>query len=58
MEAELTESSEIDSKADNLEVTEEADIDEAIQMYLKKNKRNKHIKRQCTLILIRSTHMK
>ena len=30
MEAEPTESSEIDSKNDNLAVTEEADVDEAI----------------------------
>ena len=36
MEAELTELSEIDSKTDNLAVTEEADFDEAIPMYLKK----------------------
>ena len=36
MEAELTELSEIDSKTDNLAVTEEADVDEAIPMYIKK----------------------
>ena len=35
MEAELTESSEIYSKTDNLVVTEEAGVDEAIPMYLK-----------------------
>ena len=34
MEAERTESSEINSKTDNLEVTEEADDDEAIPIYL------------------------
>ena len=34
MEAELTESSEIDSKTDNLVVTEEADVDEEITIYL------------------------
>ena len=34
MEAELNEPSEINSKTDNLEVTEEADIDEAIPIYL------------------------
>ena len=34
MEAELTELSEIDSKTDNLAVTEKADIDEAIPIYL------------------------
>ena len=33
MEAELTESSEINSKTDNLAVTEEADVDEAIPIY-------------------------
>ena len=34
MESELTESSEMDSKTDNLEVTEEADVDESIPIYL------------------------
>ena len=34
MEAEKTESSEIKSKTDNLEITEEADFDEAIPIYL------------------------
>ena len=34
MEAELTESSEINSKPDNLAVTEEVDVDEAIPIYL------------------------
>ena len=34
MEAELTEQSEINSKTDNLSVTEEADVDEAIPIYL------------------------
>ena len=37
MEAELTESSEINSKTDNLAVTEEAYVDEVIPIYLKKN---------------------
>ena len=36
MEAELNEWSEINSKTDNLAVTEEADVDEAIPMYIKK----------------------
>ena len=36
MEAEPTESSEKDSKNNNLAVTEEADVDKAIPMYLKK----------------------
>ena len=34
MEAKLTESSEIDPKTDNLAVTEEGDVDEAIPIYL------------------------
>ena len=34
MAAELTEASEMNSKADNLAVTEEADVDEFIQSYL------------------------
>ena len=34
VEAELTESSEIDSKNESLAVTEEADVDESIPMYL------------------------
>ena len=36
MEAELIESSEMDSKNVNFAVTEEADVDEAIPLYLKK----------------------
>ena len=36
MEAELIKLSEMDSKTDNLAVTEEADADEAIPIYLKK----------------------
>ena len=36
MEDELTESSKINSKTDNLEVTKEANVDEAIPIYLKK----------------------
>ena len=34
MESELTEWSEISSKTDNLAVTDEADVDEAIPIYL------------------------
>ena len=34
MEAELTESPEINSKTENLAVTEEAGVDEAIPVYL------------------------
>ena len=36
MEAELTELSEINSKTDNLAVTDEADVDEATPIHLKK----------------------
>ena len=36
IEAELAESSEMYSKNDNLEVTEEADVDEAIPIYFYK----------------------
>ena len=36
MEAKLTELSEMDSKTDNLAVTEEENVDEAIPVYLKK----------------------
>ena len=36
MEAELTESSEMDSKTDNLAVTKEANVDESIQIYILK----------------------
>ena len=57
MEAELTESSEIDSKTDNLQVTEEGDVDEFIPIYLENNETHKHINRKLTLILIRLTHM-
>ena len=46
MEAELTESSEIDSKTEIFAVTVEEDIDEDIPMYLYNNVRHKHIKRQ------------
>ena len=37
MEAELTEASEINSKTDNSAVTEEANVDEAIPIYLLNN---------------------
>ena len=58
MEAELTESSEINAKNDNLAVTDEADVDEAIPIYLLKTEKHKHIRKQLKLILIRSTHLK
>ena len=37
MEAELNEWSKINSKTENLVVTDEEDVDEAIPIYLKKN---------------------
>ena len=46
MEAELNELSEINSKTDNLAVTEKADVDEAIIIYLEKNEKHKHIRKQ------------
>ena len=46
MEAELTESSEINPKTDNFVVTDEADVDEAIPIYLKKERKHKHIRKQ------------
>ena len=44
MEAELTESLEIDSKTDNLAVTEEAYVDEFIPIYLLKELRTQAYK--------------
>ena len=46
MEDELTEASKINSKTDNLAVTKEANVDEAIPIYLKNNKIHKHIRKQ------------
>ena len=58
METELTEFSEMDSKTDHLEVTEEANVDEAIPIDLKKNETHNHINIQWTLILKRLAHLK
>ena len=44
MEDGLTEESETNSKFDNPAVTEEANVDEAIPIYLKRNEIHKHIK--------------
>ena len=41
IEVELTELSEINSKTDNLAVTEEADVDESIPIYLQKQQKTK-----------------
>ena len=49
MESELTKSSEINSKTDNLAITEEAIVDQAIPIYLQKEqktqayKKNEHL---------------
>ena len=45
MEAELTEASEINSKTDNLAITEEADVDESFLIFLLKVNINKFEKR-------------
>ena len=46
MESELTELSEINSKTENLAVTDESDVDEAIPIYLKKEQKYKYIRKQ------------
>ena len=48
----------MDSKMYHLAVTEEANFDRAIPIYLNKNKINIHIKRQWTLILLRLAYFK
>ena len=45
MEAELIELSGINSKTDNLAVTEEADVDKATPMYLKKEQKTQAYKK-------------
>ena len=45
MEAELTEATEINSNTDNWEVTEEANVDEAIPIYLKKERKTQAYKK-------------
>ena len=39
MEAELTEATEMNAKTDNLEITKEANVDEAIPIYLYKEQK-------------------
>ena len=46
MEDELTELSEINSKTDNLAITEEENADEAITNIFLKNERDKHIRKK------------
>ena len=68
MEDELTEVSEISPKTNNLAVTEEANVDEAItaevkasntmEIYPQKERKTKAYKKQQTLILKIFTHLK
>ena len=51
MEAELTELSETDSKPDRLAVTEEADIDEDIPIYLKKERNTQAFKETMDIVI-------
>ena len=46
------------SKTNNLAVTEDSDVDEAIQIYLKKEQSTQSYEEKWTLILIRLTHLK
>ena len=46
MESELTEGSEKNEKTDNLTVTDKADVDKDIPIDLKKNEKNKHIRKK------------
>ena len=48
----------MDSKTDHLAVTEATNVDEAIPIDLKKEKRNRHIKIQWKWILKRSSYLK
>ena len=50
MEAELTEASEIHLKTENLAVTDEANIDEAILIYLLKEQKTQSYKKTMKLI--------
>ena len=51
MEAELTESSEIKSKTDNLEVTEQEDDDEVIPIYLNKEEETQACMKKMEMII-------
>ena len=58
MEGELTESLEIYSKTDNLAVTEEANVDESIQIYLLKELKTQAYKKTIKLMTEIFTHLK
>ena len=58
MEAELTELSEINSKTDNLAVTEEADVDESIPIYLQKERKTQAYQKTTNINIEKSTHFK
>ena len=45
MKYELTEESEINSKIDNSAVIEDANVDKAIPIYLKKERKTNHIRK-------------
>ena len=57
LETELTGAIKETLDTENLAVTEEADFDEAIPIYLKKELNTQAYKAKWTLILIRLTHM-
>ena len=58
MEAELTEASEINPKTDNLAVTEEADVDEAIPIYLRKELKTQANRKTMKIDIEKLTHLK
>ena len=51
MESELTKSSEINSKTDNLAITEEAIVDEAIPIYLQKERKTQAYKKKMNIYI-------
>ena len=51
MESELTKSSEINSKTDNLAITEEAILDEAIPIYLQKERKTQSYKKKMNIYI-------
>ena len=57
MESELIESLEIYSKTDSLAVTEEAEVDEAIPIYLKYEQKTQAYKETMNIDIDKSTHM-
>ena len=51
MESELTKQSEINSKTDNLAITEEAIVDEAIPIYLQKERKTQAYKKKMNIYI-------